>query len=229
MEPSRANMMNTQNLLIHLKEKNPDKNIFWIGDKAFESYGRPCTLPGQLEMTNWASGAVDSNGPVYIPHYDYWNGSELLDKLEKTLYGSFPAQIGSCCGMNRKMNGMEYHKSHEYILALTDLVLILGSIKDIRNGEWNSSLGDYFYIEKGQAVEIYTTTLHLAPCRVDDQPFRSLIILPKGTNYPLNYPVPNEDPLLFMANKWFLCHPESPAADRGAVQGICGANPELLN
>lgn len=228
MEQSRADMMETQNLLLQLKEKNPDKNICLIGDKPFAAFGRSCILPGQLEMKDWASSAVDSDGQVYIPHYESWNGSELLDKLGKTLYGSFPAQIGSCCGMNRKMNGMEYHKGHEYILALTDLVLILGSTKDINNGEWDSSLAEYFYLEEGQAVEIYTTTLHLAPCRVDEKPFRSLIILPKGTNYPLTYPVPEEDPLLFMANKWLICHPESPAAGNGAVQGIRGENPELL-
>lgn len=219
--------METQNLLMHLRDKNPEKNIFLIEDKAFFDYGSPCRVSGQDEMKDWASAAVDSNGPVYIPHYDYWNDSKLLEKLGNTLYGSFPAQIGSCCGMNRKMNGMEYHKGHEYIMALTDLVLILGSIKDIRNGEWDSSLAEYVYLKEGQAVEIYSSTLHLAPCRVNDQPFRSLIILPRGTNYPLEFPVSEEDPLLFMANKWLLCHPESPAADKGAVQGIKGSNPEL--
>lgn len=227
MEQSRDSMMDTYSHLKNLREKNPEKNIRGIEDKAFKDYGRPCTLPSQLELTNWADNAVDSNGPVYVPHYESWNGSELLEKLGERLYGSFPAQIGSCCGLNQKMNGMEYHKGHEYILALTDLILILGRTNTIKNGEWNSSQAEYFYLVRGQAVEIYTTTLHLAPCGVDENPFRSLIILPKGTNYPLKYPIPEEDPLLFMTNKWLICHSESAAAKKGAVQGICGGNPEI--
>jgi hypothetical protein len=62
---------------------------------------------------------------------------------------------------------------------------------------------------------------------VDAHPFKSLIILPMGTNQALDYDIPREDPLLWMTNKWLICHPESAAAGKGAVAGIKGSNREI--
>lgn len=69
--------------------------------------------------------------------------------------------------------------------------------------------------------------LHFAPCRVREEGFRCLVVLTKGTNAPLEAPVPEakgEDRLLWMTNKWLLCHPESPQAEKGAFVGIRGEN-----
>ena len=64
-----------------------------------------------------------------------------------------------------------------------------------------------FFVPKGTAVEMYQTTLHLSPCRVCDAGFKGVVILPKGTNTPLEDKTPNGDPeskLLLQRNKWSL-------------------------
>ena len=57
---------------------------------------------------------------------------------------------------------------------------------------------------------MYQTTLHLSPCRVTDEGFRDIVILPKGTNTPLEHrdeAVEAEGVLLLQKNKWVISHP----------------------
>ena len=42
-----------------------------------------------------------------------------------------PIQIGYCNGDNRKLNGLEYHRSSEINIAVNNLVLLLGREQDI--------------------------------------------------------------------------------------------------
>jgi hypothetical protein len=54
--------------------------------------------------------------------------------------------------------------------------------------------------------------------------------LERGTNGPLervDTAAAGEDGLLWMRNKWLLCHPESPQAAKGAFVGITGENIRL--
>ena len=77
---------------------------------------------------------------------------------------------------------------------------------------------------------MYETTLHFAPSRVEDSGFRCVVILPDGTNLPLDSipePKNEEDSLLWMRNKWLIAHKESVPASKGACVGITGRNPEL--
>ena len=84
---------------------------------------------------------------------------------------------------------------------------------------------------KGTAVEMYQTTLHLSPCRVCDAGFKGVVILPRGTNTPLDEKTPNGDPeskLLLQRNKWVIAHPErEPLIKQGAYPGLLGENKEL--
>lgn len=62
------------------------------------------------------------------------------NKLEKTepaidlkmrIFGELPIQIGYCNGHNSKLNALEYHRSSEVNVAVTDIILLLGSEQDI--------------------------------------------------------------------------------------------------
>ncbi|MDC7234152.1 MAG: DUF4867 family protein [Spirochaetales bacterium] len=216
-----------EELLNALRKRNTEP-VSTVEEDHFRLYGRIAEIPGLAGLTDWAEKTIDPEGPVYIAHYPSSEKQSWKRLLEQDLAGGMPLEIGSCCGNNTKMNGMEYHKGHEYIVALTPLVLFLGFSGDIRKGgeagwEWDSSKGHFFFVPRGTAVELYSTTLHLAPCRTGRENFRSLIILPEGTNTELeDTPAPGS--LLFMKNKWMICHPDSPAASRGACPGIRGEN-----
>ncbi|MDO4267342.1 MAG: DUF4867 family protein, partial [Eubacteriales bacterium] len=83
----------------------------------------------------------------------------------------------------------------------------------------------------GTALEMYQTTLHLSPCRVTDEGFKDIVVLPRGTNTPLEVkpePVENEGVLLLQKNKWVIAHPDrEPLIKQGAHPGFLGENKEL--
>lgn len=88
-------------------------------------------------------------------------------------------------------------------------------------------------MEKGTAIEMYQTTLHLSPCRVSDIGFKDVVILPRGTNTPLNNggadeAAIGEERLLLQKNKWVIAHHDrEPLIKQGAYPGLLGENKKL--
>ena len=96
-----------------------------------------------------------------------------------------PVQIGYCNGHNSKLNAVEYHRSSEINVAATDAILILGLLADVAEDFYLRSKMEAFLVPAGTGVEVFATSLHYAPCGVDGQGFQVAIVLPQGTNYPL--------------------------------------------
>ena len=122
-------------------------------------------------------------------------------------------------------DGVEYHRSSEINVAATDAVLILGSEQDITDDfHYDTSLMEAFKIPKGTAVEIYGTTLHYAPCDLNNEGFKVTVVLPKGTNEPLDEAhKDDEDKLITAKNKWLIAHAEG-GQDPAAFIGLVGKN-----
>lgn len=119
------------------------------------------------------------------------------------------------------MNALEWHNSSELNIAVTPLVLLLGRRQDIREGRYDIQRVEGFLVEKGQAVEVYATTLHFTPCQISAGGFGCIVGLPLGTNLPLERKA--RDPLLFRKNKWLLAREENAAMLRnGARPGLYG-------
>ena len=79
-------------------------------------------------------------------------------------------------------------------------------------------------------VEVYATTLHYAPCHLDEaKGFRVMVALPMGTNTekPVMKAQTAEDRRLWAKNKWLLAHPESNEAKTGAHIGLTGKNIDI--
>ena len=99
-------------------------------------------------------------------------------------YGELPIQIGYCNGHNTKLNAVEYHRNSEINIAVTDLILIIGKQQDIEaDYTYDTSLMEAFLVPAGTVIEVYGTTLHYAPCHVEDGGFRCVVVLPKGDVY----------------------------------------------
>ena len=69
--------------------------------------------------------------------------------------------------------------------------------------------------------------------RVSDIGFKNVVILPRGTNTPLNNggadeAAIGEERLLLQRNKWVIAHPDrEPLIKQGAYPGLLGENKEL--
>ena len=166
---------------------------------------------------------------IYVPSVEELEALPVYKKMEENLYGQLPIQVGYCNGHNRKLNALEYHRTSEINVAVTDLVLLIGRQQDIEADDtYDTSLVEAFLVPAGTVIEVYATTLHYAPCQVNDGGFRCVVILPKGTNTDLS-PVESvfhEDRLLFAKNKWLIGHQEG-GLDENAFIGLKGENLEI--
>jgi hypothetical protein len=151
------------------------------------------------------------------------------EELSKGFYGEMPIQTGFCNGRNSTLNGLEYHRGSEIDIAASDFVLLVGRLQDVSDNHYPSEKVDAFFVRKGMALQLYETTLHFAPCKTDAEGFRCIVVLPRGTNEPLdNDKSRYGDKLLFARNKWLLAHPDrKPLMEKGAWPGITGDNIEV--
>ncbi|MGD6872033.1 DUF4867 family protein [Sutcliffiella horikoshii] len=216
-----------------LRSLNTNLTIFDIDDEEFLPFGRIVEEYDFTSYLNYMNETdIPKEGNVYmasIPEMEQRVPSELI---KENFYGGMDIQVGYCNGVNSTLNGLEYHKSSEINVACTDMILLLGQVQDIVNNTFKSNNVTGFFVPKGKAVELYATTLHFAPCKVEDKGFKTIVILPKGTNEPLKEGLDRkskEDQLLFMKNKWLLAHPDREMLmEKGAHPGISGENIEIF-
>lgn len=216
-----------------LREKN-HMMIYSVHDTSFQSYGRVVTGYDFSELIDYMEKhtTIPEQGNVYLASVKELEDTGICASVQNNLYGGMPVQIGYCNGRNTTYNGFEYHKGSEINIAVTDFMLVLGHTWEIRNNTYQASDAHVFFVEKGTAIEMYQTTLHLSPCRVNDEGFKDIVILSRGTNTPLEAEkdVKEEEcTLLLQKNKWVLAHPErEPLIRQGAHPGLLGENRELL-
>lgn len=194
-----------------------------IATKNFLRYGKIHSSPYYEALGKAAESlGYPEEGTKYLPSAEVLEQEEILAHYS-ALFGGIDVQIGCCYGRNRRMNALEWHKSSEIVVALTDMILLLGDLRDFKEGSYDSGLLEAFMLSAGESVELYATTLHFCPIGVGDAPFKNVVILPRGTNTPL--PAPPEDPLLISKNKWLIIHPAFEAQVKlGRFIGIRGEN-----
>ncbi len=209
--------------------------VLKVTDDAFRQYGR---IVDDVDFTALVEAMQNTPLPadvVYEPSIAELEALPVMKELEVKAYGEMPIQIGYCNGHNTKLNAFEYHKGSEINVAATDAILLLGLQQDITpEFTYDTAKAEAFLLPKGCAVELYGTSLHYAPCSVDGNGFRVTIVLPKGTNYPLNHPhaedphAGGEDGHLTAVNKWLLGHPEG-GLPEGSPMGLIGENLDISN
>lgn len=211
-----------------LKELNPALRLYHIEDGAFSQYGKRLTNYDFTEyLTIMNHRPVPQSGNIYIGNDPDLYTCAVTTQVSVNTYADMPIQVGYCNGTGHQLNAMEYHKGNEINIAITDLVLLLGDIRDIHANTYSSNLTEAFFLPAGSACELYGTTLHFAPCAVSNLGFKSIVILPQETNTPIDKATPptcEEEQLLWMRNKWLIAHPDSTPASLGACAGIQGAN-----
>ncbi len=219
-------------MLERLREKNQTA-IYSVTDERFRTYGR--IIKG-YDFQEWIGfmekeTQIPEQGNVYAASVYELESMDVFRKIQSKLYGGMPIEAGYCNGRNTTYNGFEYHKGSEINIAVTDFMLVLGHIWDIRDNTYRMEEAEVFFVEKGTAVEMYQTTLHLSPCRVCDEGFMDIVVLPRGTNTPLKKSgevFDMENQLLLQTNKWVLAHPDrEPLIRQGAWPGVLGENKEL--
>lgn len=219
-------------MLCKLAEKNPGLELFDVFDERFSRYGRVLELGDTAQLHSaMLETPIPERGNHYAASDERLMALDITERIRRSVYGEMPVQAGFCNGRGFTLNAEEYHRCSEVNFTTTGLVLLLALPEDITERRLDSRSVVGVYLPPDVPVEIYPLVLHFAPCRVSGDGFDCLVVLTEGTNEPLDKApsssLPGEDGLLWMRNKWLLCHPDSPQAEKGAFVGISGENIRL--
>ncbi|CUU47924.1 DUF4867 family protein [Clostridium beijerinckii] len=198
-----------------------------VNDKEFKKYGQVLKNYDCTEIIEKMKSTPLPEDVIYEPSIKELEELAIAKELQDREYGELPIQIGYCNGNNYMLNAVEYHRSSEINIAATDLILLIGSQQDIEDDySYDTSKIEAFKVPAGTAIEVYATTLHYAPCNVNEEGFRCVVVLPRDTNLPLENKVEKsgEDALLFARNKWLIGHKDTDLGEQGAFIGLVGEN-----
>lgn len=202
--------------------------IFCVTDSEFKEYGRIISGYDVLELLDAMAKTPVPEDVVYVASVPELEKLPIKEQLSEGIYGCMPIQIGYCNGHNRKLNALEYHRDSEINIAVDDMILLLGKQQDIaKDYTLDTNTVKAFLVPAGTMIEVYATTLHYAPCHVDQKKgFRCVVVLPKGTNEELlKKPEERsgEEKLLAAVNKWLIGHKDGGLLE-GTWIGLKGEN-----
>ena len=199
--------------------------IISVKEKEFKEYGKVIEGLDVAQLLQKMQKTPLPDDVIYEPSDASLEALEVCEVLRRSVYGGLPVQIGYCNGHNEKLNGLEYHRSSEINIAVTDMILLLGKQQDIESDDtYDTAKVKAFFVPAGTVIEVYATTLHYAPCSTGNAGFRVVIVLPRDTNLPLDAAHEGgEDGHLTAKNKWLIGHPEG-GLPEGSPLGLIGEN-----
>ncbi len=206
-------------------------NVYSVYDPEFKRYGQVvegCDVSGLL--TAMEKFPLPESGNRYERSLPELEACEVFGELQQRVYGGMPIQLGLCWGRNSRLNCLEYHRDSELNLGTGDFVLLFAKQEEIEDGVLDTAKVVAFRVPAGVLIECYATTLHYAPCHLNEaEGFRMAVALPRGTNGPRPEITvrSEEDRRLLACNKWLLAHPDTTEAAEGAYVGLKGENPEF--
>lgn len=211
--------------LSQLQEQNQHLKIKSVADDAFAQFGQIISLPYQDKLAQQlAATDIPSSNNKYVRADQAFLADEQRQVVAREWYGEQAIEIGYCNGNSSQINALEFHNCSEINLAGTDLVLFLAHRNQLHDNQLNTNQTQAFFVPQGTAIEIYSTTMHFAPCRVWQAGFKCLVILVDQTNTPLTTARKSSD-LLFQHNKWLLTHQENQRmVQQDAYVGLIGKN-----
>lgn len=209
-----------------IKEEAGKVKMQKVTDAAFGVYGR--VLEGyDIEplLKAMCHTPLPEDEVLYIASEEELEELAVAKQFQNQAFGGLPIEVGFCNGHNHTLNALEYHRSSEINVAVTDMILLVGRQQDITGDyHYDTAKVEAFFVPAGTVVEMYATTLHYAPCMTEGKGFRCTVILPRGTNAELGEAGSREGEgkLLAAKNKWLIAHEE--AGIEGAFCGLVGEN-----
>ncbi|MBE0338130.1 DUF4867 family protein [Paenibacillus sp. 23TSA30-6] len=218
------------NTMERLNQVNAPLVIQEVMSEAFRPYGRLLTHFNTTGLIKYAkeTTSVPNQGNHYVPSVAELEAFGVIHRIQDEVYGQLPIQAGFCAGQNTELTGLEYHQGSEVVIAATDCIHLVGKVQDIENNTYGSENVQAFFQPKNTVVELYSTTLHYAPCKVDSEGYLTIVILSAGTNMLLEISGDHQgNPLLTKKNKFLMVH--STQTEKIAAGVHPGLNGKLMN
>lgn len=201
--------------------------FYSVKDPEFKVFGRVLDIDVSELIATAEKIPMPEEGSIYNPSREEFEALPVMDTITRAIFGELPAQLGYCYGHSNMLNALEWHTCSEVNVAVTDMILLLGDVRDVENGRYDSAKVKAFKVKKGEAIEVYATTLHFCPIETSKDGFGCVVGLLKDTNIPLEEPT--LDKLLFRKNKFLIAHEDNKAlVDKGVFPGIYGENYKIV-
>lgn len=198
-------------------------HIYRVTDSEFCDYGQVLDINNDEIVYEAGRISMPASGSVYTASQPEFENLKISSDIRNKYFGELATQTGYCYGHSNALNALEWHKCSEINIAVTDMILLLGDIRDVKNGRYDSANVKAFLVKKGEAIEVYATTLHFCPIETSPDGFGCVVVLPQETNLPLDGE--SKDKLLFRKNKWLIAHEDNAAlTEKGVFPGIYGEN-----
>lgn len=193
----------------------------------FHVYGNVLAGYDTQGLTDILADKIQSTSPetTYVAREPLLESLPLSCELRNRAYGGMPAQIGSCQGVGISLDALEYHICNEIIIGATDFLLLLAHRKDLTQNILDVESIQVFLVPAGVVVELYSSTLHYAPCGTGkNRRYLVSILLAEHTNEPFIVAdtVSGEDNILQAKGKWLIVRENIPEAMDGAFVGLKG-------
>lgn len=215
--------------LEELRKKNPHIAIYSVLDDEFKPYGAviDADVAAISEMTKKAA-PMPEQGSRYVTALKEIDEMPEAQEYRELYCGQMDEQWGLCWGHNSFMNGLEWHTCDEFNIGVSDLVLLLAKRGDLdKDGRLDANLVKAFYVPEGVMIQVYSDSMHLAPCEVSKDGFWCIVGLQRGTNERLD-PDMKHEPKCIAKNKWLIAHEDNKGmVERGLFAGIYGENWEI--
>lgn len=201
--------------------------IYRVTDKEFAQFGKILDIDTKEIIETAEKIELPAEGSIYTASLESFEKLPVMKTIKNECFGGMPAQLGYCYGHSNMLNALEWHTCSEVNIAVTDLILLLGDVRDIEEGnKYNSDKVKAFKVLKGEAIEVYSTTLHFCPIETSKSGFGCVVGLLEGTNTNLDFEP--DDKRIFRKNKWIIAHNENTALiEKGVVGGIYGINHKI--
>ncbi len=183
-----------------------------VTDPEFRRYGRIVDGYDFTEMIKVMEQTPLPEEVIYVPSDNKLEKTEPAIDLKMRIFGELRIQIGYCNGHNSKLNALEYHQKFRSECCSYRYHFTSSIEQDIASDfTYKTSKVEAFLVPAGTGIEIYGTTLHYAPCGVDGNGFKAIVVLPQGTNTDLMtcHTKSYDDKLLTAKNKWLIAHEEA--------------------
>ena len=132
-----------------------------INEESFKKYGKILTgyhvdgILAEMEHTPLTREVI------YVPSVEEMEALPDAEEMKNRGFGGLPIQIGYCNGDNRKLNGLEYHRSSEINIAVNNLVLLLGREQDIEADDtYDTSRVEAFFVPEIERLSPTNRCLH---------------------------------------------------------------------
>lgn len=210
-------------------------HIYSVNDPEFKSYGNVWDdVPSELTspVLEALSATPIPEGSKYVASAPELEGVKDADKLGFLMFGGRPSSSAGATATTHASTAWSITAPASLTWAPATLSCSWRIAGRSRTASSTPRASRRSACRRGTVVEVFNTTLHYTPCMVDDGGFQVMVALPAGTNGPrpeaaADVPAVGDSYCYWKADKWVLCHADSPKAAEGGYVSLFGKNLDI--